>query len=130
MTVYTFPDAQLAALELLRADARFAGVEFGTKPQDADAPRPLPYVAIRLDRSVPRLRVLQTATIRVSVWHTSEALGLALAQSLHAVLLAYAGGDAIRNVGELAGPVPTEDPDTGAPLSFFTVAARLRPTPL
>jgi hypothetical protein len=132
VTLYVFPDAQLAALAILRADPHASGVQFGTLPLSPDMePAPtIPYVAVRLERSVSSLKALQTASLRVSVWHESEAQALALAQVLRAVLLAASGDAAVRSFGELTGPSPAPDPDSGLPLASFTVAARLRPVPL
>lgn len=131
-----FPDAQAATLAVLRAHVSAhtdESVTYGTKPLDVkkDGRPELPYVAVRIDAtSTGVMRTDQTATLRVAIWHKSEASGLALAQIVLGVLAAYAGDDAVRAFQERTGPIPTEDPDTGAPLSYFTVAARLRPVPM
>ena len=133
-----FPDAMLAVVEVLRdkldnLDPSYAaGVTVGTKvPNDKsiDAPQ-LPYVMVRLDGSSLTQRVDEEATIRVAVWHTSEALGLALAQAARAVLLAFEGSAKIRVINPLSGVIPTSDPESGEPLSSFNVAVKLRPTNL
>ena len=128
----TFPDARMTTLAVLRASDRLTGVEFGTKPYDVEAADPpaLPYAAVALDGARGQWPVVQVATIRVSVWHETEAEGEALAALVRAVLLAYSGDTDVRSFGELTGPIPTTDPDSGGPLSFFTVAARLRPITL
>lgn len=133
-----FPDAMLAVVEVLRdkldhVDQAYAqGVTVGTRvPNDKsiDAPS-LPYVMVRLDGSSLTQRVDEEALIRIAVWHTSESKGISLAQAARAVLLAYEGGQKIRVINPLTGPVPTSDPESGEPLSSFTVAVKLRPTNL
>ena len=127
-----FPDAMKAALAILRAEPLLDGVTFGTKPLDvtSETAPSVPYAAVRLAATFPRYPVGETATLRVSVWAATDAEGLALAQRVRAVLLAHPGNGDVRSFGPLTGPVPTEDPDTRGPLSYFTVAARLRPQPL
>lgn len=133
-----FPDAQLAVIELLRStigtvSQSFAtGTTFGTKvPDDRSIDTAsLPYVLIRMDGSSLARRLDEEATIRISVWHKTEAQGLALAQALRALLLSHEGNSSIRVITPLSGPVPTSDPESGDPLSTFTVAVRLRPQTL
>lgn len=125
----TFPDPLLALLTILRAEVPDA--TFGTRlPEDFDhLTRPgLPYVLIRADATFTRYPIVETATVRVTVWHTTAAAAAALAQRVRAVLLSYPGGPDVRSVAQVSGPVPTIDPEGGTPLSTFSVAARLRPT--
>ncbi len=131
-----FPDPMLAVLEILRdrlPATEAATLSLGTLSPDefADGAFPgKPYAMVRLDFASTRYPIVETATIRVGVWGDSEAKGLRLAQVVRAVLLSYEGGSKVRSVSPLTGPYPTEDPDDGTPLSYFTVAARLRPTSL
>lgn len=133
-----FPDAQLAIVTLLReqlATLDFTyvdGFTVGTKvPGDKSLDDShLPYILVRLDGALTSKRVDEDATIRISVWHKTEAQGLALAQACRALLTSYEGGSTIRVITSLTGPVPTSDPESGDPLSTFTVAVRLRPTTL
>ncbi len=133
----TFPDPMLAVLEILRdrlPATEAAPLSLGTlTPEEfAEGAFPgKPYAMVRLDAADPALYpVSEVASIRVGIWADSEAKGLRFAQVVRAVLLAYEGGSKVRSVGALTGPFPTEDPDDGTPLSYFTVAARLRPTTL
>lgn len=137
-TTIIFPDAMLAVIDVLRDKLDHvdqdvvSGYSIGTKiPQDKtiDAPS-LPYIMVRLDGSSLDKRLDEEATIRVAVWHKTEAQGLALAQVARAVLLSYEGGPAIRVINPLSGAIPSSDPESGAPLSSFTVAVKLRPTNL
>lgn len=132
----TFPDPMLAVLEILRdrlPATEAAALNLGTiLPEDhAEGAFPgLPYAAVRLDATAPGYPVTETATIRVAIWAASEAKGLRLAQVVRAVLAAYEGGPKVRSLSPLTGPYPSSDPESGAPLSYLTVAARLRPTTL
>lgn len=129
-----FPDARIATLAVLRAEASTIGdgVTFGTRvPDVANTGGPtLPFVLVSHDATYGRFPVTETAAIRLTVWAASEAATLALAQRARAVLLAYPGGTAVRSFGRLTGPIPTADPDSGTPIAYLTVAARLRPTQL
>lgn len=130
----TFPDAKLAALPVLRArvPAHAAGVTFVTKdyaPDDPDRPA-LPYVVVSVDAAFGRYPVTRSATVRLVAHTETDAEAPALAGVCQAVLLAYEGDAAVRGFGELTGPIPTTDPDTGGPVAYVTVAARLRPQPL
>lgn len=130
-----FADSQLATVELLRtliaADgtATTAGAIVGTRtPQGkAETPRTAPYIMVRLAGSRLDSIIESADTLRVSVWAATEAKGLALAQWCRNRLIAYAGDVEIRGFQPLVGPIPTDDPESGAPLSFFTITARLRP---
>lgn len=128
----TFADARIATLDLLRERlASYApSATAGTKtPEELGTNYPgAPYVMVALDASAPDPNgVVETVTVRVAVWGESDAAGQALAQTAHALLLAYEGGVDVRSFAERTGPVPTGDPESGSPLSSFTVAARMRP---
>jgi hypothetical protein len=137
MTAVIFPDGQLAVRNALRAalaarpEPVTTGVTVSTRvPAGTEVP-PLPYVLVRLDGNSRNARLLSEATVRVTVWHRDEGLALELAGLAEALLL---GGLArvpeIRSVGPVASPIPTTDPDSGAPIAFFRVAARMRPRTL
>lgn len=133
-----FPDPMLAVVELLRDNFQTItldyaqGVTIGTRvPTDRALDKSyLPYVLVRLDGSTLTQQVNEAATIRISVWHTTEAKGIALAQVCRALLLSHEGGTNIRVVKPLTGPIPSSDPESGDPLSTFTVSVSLRPLTL
>lgn len=133
-----FPDPMLAVVTLLRDQLSAVSLDFaqnvtvGTRvPEDRSVDNNyLPYVLVRLDGSTLNKRVDENATIRISVWHTTEAKGIALAQVCRALLLSHEGGAAIRVIQPLTGVIPTSDPESGDPLSTFTVAVRMRPQTL
>lgn len=130
----TFPDARLAVRDLLRTllaprpEPVTVGVTVSTRdlPGSDDA-RPLPYIQVRTDARFRDSRLNGRATVRVLVWHRDEGLADELASLCEALLLT-ASTDVVRGCSPVMGPVPTGDPDTGLPLSFFTITARLRPT--
>ena len=133
MTAVLFPDARLATRDTLtsllagRTEREATGVTVSTKPVDPGGPRP--YVRVQADGSSRTSRLDGQQAIRVSIWHRDEGLGFALARLCEALLLgAHAPG--VRSFGDRTGPLPTEDPDTGEPLSYFTITARLEPTQL
>ncbi|MFI7069550.1 hypothetical protein [Micromonospora sediminicola] len=115
----------LAILRALRPDATFGTKRLEDFPE-GDVPA-LPYGLVALDGTTVAQRVTATAAVRVAVWADDDAAGYDLAEDLHASLLAYEGGPQIRGFGPQLGPIPTTDPDTGRPMSYFTVRARLRP---
>lgn len=131
-TAVSFPDPQLAVRDLLRSlltgrpEAYAAGATVSTKgPTGAD----LPYVQVRSDGRFRDARLNGRASVRVIVWHRDEGLGESLAALCEALLLA-GSSDRIRGCSPLTGPIPTGDPDTGKPMSYFTITARLRPSQL
>lgn len=131
-TLVVFADARLAALEVLRANASAVapGVTFGTRQPDVagNGGPALPYVLVGHDAAYGTSRTGETAVVRLAVWARSESSALSIAQRARAVLLAYRGGIKARGFRPLTGPIPTTDPDSGTPLAYLTVAARLRPT--
>lgn len=133
-----FPDPMLAVVEVLRdrlemVDQTYVqGFTVGTKvPADKSLDKKLlPYILVRLDGSTLTQQANEEATIRISVWHRTEAQGIALAQACRALLLSYGGGAKIRVIKPLTGTIPSSDPESGDPLSSFTVAVSLRPSTL
>jgi hypothetical protein len=135
-TPILFPDAQKAVRDLLRVllagrtEPEAAGAIVSTRDlPGADESRSLPYVQVRSDGRFRDSRLNGRATVRVIVWHRDEALTEALAGLCEALILA-AHSDDVRSVSPVSGPIPTGDPDTGLPLSFFTITARLTPRQL
>lgn len=132
--VITFPDPQKAVRDLLRtllagrSEPYAAGVTVSTRPPAGTSPS-LPYVQVRSDGRFRDSRLDGRASVRVIVWHTDEGLGESLAGLCEALLMASTSAE-IRGCTSLSGPIPTGDPDTGAPMSYFTVTARLRPEQL
>lgn len=135
-TAVMFPDPQLAVRDLLRvllagrAEAYAQGVTVSTKaPPGTDEAPVLPYIQIQSDGRFRDARLNGRASVRVIVWHKDVGLGENLAGLAEALLLA-GSSDRIRGASPLTGPMPTGDPDTGAPMSYFTITARLRPSNL
>ncbi|WGH20303.1 tail terminator [Arthrobacter phage MaGuCo] len=131
--VIVFPDPQLAVRDLIRSllagrsDADAGSAKVSTRSPDGDDARPvLPYVQVRSDGRYRDARLDGRATVRVTVWHKDEGLGDRLASLIEGLLLASSSAD-VRGCSPLVGPIPTGDPDTGAPMSYFTITARLRP---
>ena len=131
-----FPDPRLAvrdlARELLadRTEPSALGAVVSTKTASPDdAKRSLPHVHVRSDGSFRDSRLNGRATIRVVVWHRDEGLAQDLALLLEALLLATTS-NRVRGFSSVTGPLPTSDPDTGEPISYFTLTARLRPEQL
>lgn len=136
MTAILFPDPRLALLEVLvpllaeRDEPYAQGVRVSAEdpPRGQGARRP--WVRLSVDGRVRDARLNGRATIRVAVWHSTEEDGEALAALIEALLLDAAHTADLRGCSPLVGPMPTGDPDTGEPLSYFTVTARLRPSNL
>jgi hypothetical protein len=132
--VVVFADPIAAALQILRAKVpgHVPGAAFGTVAPSVQrtGDYAAPYAMVALDAVSGRYPVHLAATLRVVAYGATESQTLALAQVCRAVLLADDGTGNARSFGELTGPIPSTDPDNGAPVAFFTVAARMRPTPL
>lgn len=136
MTAISFPDAQLATRNLLRgilaarSEPAALGATVSTKePPGADEGRTLPWIQVRADPSYRNARLNGRAPVRFRIWHRDEGLGLSLGALCEALLLDATSAE-IRNFSPLTGPAPTEDPDTGEPLTYFTLTARPRPQQL
>ncbi|UJQ86802.1 tail terminator [Arthrobacter phage Reedo] len=129
----SFPDPQRAVRDLLRAilasrtESYAAGATVSIKPPAEN--QTLPFIQVRSDGRFRDSRLDGRASVRVIVWHTDEGLGEELAGLCEALLLASTSAD-IRGCSSLTGPIPTGDPDTGAPMSYFTITARLTPRQL
>lgn len=126
-----FPDPQKAVVDVLklvlmgRQELVAQGVTVSTLPPKGTAPS-LPYVQVRSDGRFRDSTLNGRASVRIIVWHEDEGLGEELAGLCEALLLAATSPE-IRGFSPLTGPMPTGDPDTGAPMSYFTLTARLRP---
>lgn len=134
MTAVRFPDGQRAGRDLLRTlltgrpEPEAAGLvpaNVSTRvPSGAAVPKP--YVMVRVDDAGRDSRLNGYAVLRVTVWHRDEGLALSLASLCEALLLDARGAE-VRAVSPVTSPIPTTDPDSGDPLAFFRVTARLRP---
>lgn len=126
-------DPALATRNLLRtlltgrSETYLAGVVVSTKdPPVVNSAPAVPYVKISIDTSDRTARLNLRASVRVVAYHRDEGLCSSLARLCEALLLASGSAD-IRGFSPLSSPKPAEDPDTATPISFFTVAAKLRP---
>lgn len=129
----TFPDPIAATLTVLRAvlpdHPDTASVTCGSlQIEDASARGvSLPYLMVDVDSARNPALPLRIAALRIVVWHGEPAAASRIAEVAKAALVAYGGGAGVRSFGSPAsGPIPSEDPDSGQPMSYFTIAARLR----
>ncbi len=131
----TFPDPQVAAVTVLRNTPDLPpGLTFGTKtwrPGDPPAP-PLPHVVVSVDLERPSFAaqgdaVATRVDLRLVAHAESEYAAGQLARWCVAALHAHRGGQGVRYFRTTTGPIPSYDLDTGSPVSYFTVQARLRP---
>ncbi|CCQ44667.1 putative uncharacterized protein [Pseudarthrobacter siccitolerans] len=128
-----FPDPRRAVRDLLkgllaaRSEPYALGVTVSTKAPTSSSS--LPFVQVKSDGRFRDSRLNGRATVRVLVYHRDEGLGEDLAALAEALLL-ESSSPQVRGFSPISGPLPTEDPDTGAPLSFFTITARLTPANL
>lgn len=138
MTLASYPDPLLAVVDRIRS--ALAGrpepysywATVGTKPPE-DTLRPdSPYVLVAIDgaTSRDRLGTDERSIVRVTVWHGTASNAYALARLVYALCLAAPGDARLRSLSPLAAPIPGSDPDTGQPLSTFTLSARMRPVSL
>jgi hypothetical protein len=134
--VIVFPDPRVAVRDLIRellatrAEPEVVGAVVSTKTASPDdAKRTLPHVHVRSDGNFRNSRLNGRATVRIVVWHRDEGLAQRLALLIEGLLLATTS-NRVRGFGSVTGPLPTSDPDTGEPISYFTLTARLRPEQL
>lgn len=127
-----FPDPLIVALGILRAEPQSvytANLKFGTvdaekRPENRQG---LPYAKVSLDQSEGLYPVTSTARIRVTVWAKDQSDAFDLASICLAVLASYPGDVNVRHLGNPAGPFHAPDPETGQPMAFFSLDARLKP---
>lgn len=135
MSVITYADGQLATRDIVRRllsarpEPYAQGVTVSTKDlPGSDDDRPIPYVRVTDDGPSSRdARLDIVAPIRVVVWHTDVGLAKRLAGLIEGLLLDEANGDGVRGFTPGTGPIGTEDPDTGLPIAYITLDARLAP---
>jgi hypothetical protein len=132
----TFPDAQRAVRDLLRTllasrtESYAQGVTVSTRDiPGTDGTYPLPYVQVRSDGKFRDSRLDGRATIRVLAYGGDVGKSEDLAALCEALLLSASNAE-VRGSTSVSGPLPTDDPETGLPFSFFTITARLRPSQL
>jgi hypothetical protein len=128
-----FPDPVLLVIAALRADLaadtspEAASATVGRKAPGEGFTPAAPYVQVSHDGSTVSLGVTEETSVRVAVYHRSDALGLALVQRCRALLLDHRA-PLLRSITPGPGPFQTEDPDSGGPLSYLTLSVRTRPT--
>lgn len=131
-----YPDARVAALGVLEDelanydDAFVDGVKVGRKlPPDWTLAAATPFVQGHIDAAFAELFVVERQTVRITVWHRSEADAYALAQLCRGILLDHSG-PVLRHARRLNGPIPATDATNNAPIAFFTVEATVRSLPV
>lgn len=134
-----FGDATAAVIDLLgerlaaRVESFTDGVALGSRVprnRSTDVPH-LPFVLVALDATSDiQYPINAVATIRVTVWHVSDAAAHDLAQLCQGLLLTYPGGDVLRGIRPGLGILPAVDPGSGVALASLTVLANVRALPL
>lgn len=125
-----FPDPERAVVVLLDDLTPSPATVESAVPEAWTKEHPL-HLQVGWDGTlITQSRLLARATIRITSWHEAPTASKAGALDAHARLLAHDGSGPIRSFRPLAGPIPTRDPKTGAELTWFTVAATVRSTPL
>lgn len=129
-----FGDPQRATRDALRALLPAYGLDATvtmSRPDLAEGvPLPRPHVRVRSGAVRRGSRVSAEADIRLTVFADDEGAAMTFAADVEAILLAEAAGPDLFGFGPLTGPVPGTDTDTGRPIAFVTLAARLRPRSL
>jgi hypothetical protein len=127
MSVYTYPDVQAAACDLLRnaldgrQEAYAAGAAVGTRVPGAGDP--LPRVLVDKDADTLVYPIKARANVRVTCYHRSQQDAADLSQLCQGLLLSYPGGPAIEATRTLTGPIPGHDNEAGIDFATFSVAA-------
>lgn len=123
--VVEWPDVERLMVDLIDGfditDTVGVGVPSGWTP-DAGV-----HAQVALDGTTTIIvSVMQRHTMRVTVWAETTTAAKAAAARLQANLHAHPGGEGITAIKPLTGTLPAKDPDTGAELASFTVAAVVR----
>ena len=126
-----FPDPQLATRDLLRTllASRSVPATVSTRDAPTDDGAARPWVRVSSDPT-QRSGAAATATVRLAVYAGDVGASMALAALCEGLLLAEASSFDVRSFGPITGPVAGTDPDTGEPLAYVSIAARLRPRQL
>lgn len=112
-----YGDARAEVIDALRP--ALAVPVHAVKPGDAS-----PVVVVTSAGVVGGVRdVTQNVTVRVQVWHATAVDAHDTAQLAAATLVGFAGHGQLQRCDPLTGPFDTADPDSGQPLSWFTVRA-------
>lgn len=120
----------VAALQDLldgRGEAYAAGAHVGTRvPRTRTPETPVPYVVVASDAPTPvAWPVLYRDTIRITVWHATQADARDLAALCQGLLVSYSG-PLVRHVWAGTGPLHTTDSETGLELASVTVGTSVR----
>lgn len=123
--VVDWPDSERLMVDLVDgfdiADSVGIGVPKGWTPEAGV------HAQVALDGTPTVITpVAQRHTMRVTVWAETTTAAKAAAARLQAHLHAHPGGEGITAIKPLTGTLPARDPDTGAELASFTVAAVVR----
>lgn len=126
-TVVDWPDVESLAVDLIDSYALAATVGVGVPTSWTAGSGP--HIQVALDGTpVVVSPIYVRATIRVTVWDDQITEAKALAGHLQGLMHAHMGGYDITAIQPLTGTFPARDPDTGAELASFTVAAAVRST--
>lgn len=136
-TPIRYPDGRRVVRDRLRAllagrsEASVLGVTVSTLdfPTNDSGTEPLPYIQVKSDGSNRNSRLDGRMTIRLLCYGSDDGLTTDLALIAEALLLADSS-DELRGCTTQQSTFPTYDPDTGRPMAYFTLTARLRPSNL
>ncbi|MDR6868717.1 hypothetical protein J2Y69_003341 [Microbacterium resistens] len=126
-----FSDPQRATRDALRVLLPLYGLDASVSMSRPDlatgVPLSRPHIRVRSGVPVRSSQVSASADVRLTVFAVDEGAAMSLAADVEAVLLAELSTDDLLGFGALSGPVPGTDTDTGRPIAFVSLSARLRP---
>ncbi len=126
----TFPDPGPAAAAILRtalAASDPAPTVTMSKPTSPAAERPAPHLQVADDGSNTNYIVSRTTLLRVVAWAGDRDAARALIEDAHSHLLAIQGGEVIRSVEPVSGPLDDVDSRLGDSISAVVVRVVTRP---
>lgn len=118
--VITFPDSVALALPYLRTALSDVSI---TVAATVPSPRPAKLVTLRRAGGTERVNgILDRPRIDAQVWHSSEFLALALADTVRAHLLAAPGRvTGVSRAFTFLGPTPIPDPESDSARVLLSV---------
>lgn len=131
--VRTFPDAEIATKDLLKAliAPHEPTVTVGIAVPDNWTTESPDHLQVSLEGPTDVERAItSSSTVRITAWSASTSRAKELVSLAFGLLCAHAGGDGIAVIVPLTGPLPARDPDNRGELAYVTVRVTVRSIPV